>query len=190
MIVPKTAPMLRRLARQPLAWIVLGVLVAGGAFGLYWFTPWKLFTSHTVNDSLPSAAAPGGGPSISVSPSVVGNTLLATGTLISHEHHTTGTVSLIRLSSGAVQLVLANLDTSDGPDLRVWLTDQAVQATSDGWHVFDDGRYVEVGRLKGNKGNQVYDVPQGTNLDGLTSVTIWCARFKVSFGAAQLHPAG
>jgi Electron transfer DM13 len=197
-ILPTLDDVLRRLAHRPLAWIVLGVLVAAGAAGLYWFQPWKLVTSHTVNDALPSAA-PVTGTAAPTSPSATpastaGNTLLATGELISHEHHTSGTVKLIRLGSdsgraGAVQLLLENLDTSDGPDLRVWLTDQAVQAGSAGWHVFDDGRYVEVGRLKGNKGNQVYDVPAGTSLDGLDSVTIWCARFKVSFGAAQLRPA-
>jgi hypothetical protein len=59
----------------------------------------------------------------------------------------------------------------------------------DGWHVFDDGRTVELGRLKGNRGNQVYDVPAGTDLTGLISVTIWCKRFAVSFGAAALAPA-
>ena len=81
-----------------------------------------------------------------------------------------------------------NLSTSDGPDLRVWLTDQPVIEGRDGWHVFDDGRYVELGPLKANQGNQVYDVPAGTDLDGLTSVSIWCKRFAVSFGAAALRP--
>jgi hypothetical protein len=86
-----------------------------------------------------------------------------------------------------VQLVLEGLSTSDGPDLRVWLTDQAVVQNENGWHVFDDGRYVEVGRLKGNRGNQVYPVPPGTDLDGLRSVAIWCKRFSIGFGAAELR---
>jgi hypothetical protein len=55
------------------------------------------------------------------------------------------------------------------------------------WSVFDDGRYVEVGILKANTGNQVYDVPSDTTLDGWVGVTIWCKRFSVSFGAAELH---
>lgn len=82
--------------------------------------------------------------------------------------------------------MLENLATSDGPDLRVWLTDQPVKAGHDGWYVFDDGLYVEVGALKANRGNQVYDVPAGTDLGRITSVTIWCKRFSVSFGAAPL----
>jgi hypothetical protein len=115
--------------------------------------------------------------------------LLAAGALISHEHESHGSVRLIRLADGRVQLTLEGLATSDGPDLHVWLTDQPVIEGRDGWHVFDDGRYVELGELKANNGNQVYDLPAGTDLDGLISVTIWCKRFAVSFAAARLDPA-
>jgi Electron transfer DM13 len=70
----------------------------------------------------------------------------------------------------------------------VWLTDAPVRPGRDGWHVFDDGEYVSLGTLKGNLGNQVYPIPRSVDLSRLTSVTIWCARFDVSFGAAQLVP--
>jgi hypothetical protein len=186
--------MLARLVRKPLTWIIVGLLVIGGGFGLYWFQPWKLFTSRTVNETLPAVDVARPAPSVTATPDVTAtpaapaprNTLLATGTLITHEHRTSGTVRLVRLADGRTQLVVADLSTSDGPDLRVWLTDRPVIEGRAGWHVFDDGRYVELGRLKGNRGNQVYDVPAGTDLTGLVSVTIWCKRFSVSFGAAEL----
>lgn len=180
------------MLRKPITWIVAGTFAMAVAFGLYWFAPWKLLTNSTVDEPLPSVAATpsGTGPSATGSPAPsgapAGNTLLATGDLITHEHDTRGQVRLIRLADGRVQLTLAGLATSDGPDLHVWLTDQPVVAGRDGWHVFDDGRYVDLGALKANNGNQVYDVPAGTDLKGLTSVTIWCKRFAVSFGAAQL----
>ena len=117
------------------------------------------------------------------------NLLVATGSLVSHEHDSSGDVRLVRLADGRVQLTLENLVTSDGPDLRVWLTNQPLIDGRSGWFVFDDDRYVELGPLKANRGNQVYDVPAGTDLTGLTSVTIWCVRFSVSFGAATLRPA-
>jgi hypothetical protein len=180
--------MIGRLARNPLTWVVVAVLAAGGAFGVYWFAPWKLFTDKTVNETLPNVDAGGPGPAAPPG-STATNTLLASGTIIAHEHESSGTAKLVRLSNGRVQLVLENLITSDGPDLRVWLTDQPVIQGEAGWFVFDDGRYVEVGELKANRGNQVYDVPAGTDLKGLTSVTIWCKRFSVSFGAAQLTAA-
>ena len=91
---------------------------------------------------------------------------------------------------GSHRLELVGLDTSNGPDLRVWLSDQPVRPGVAGWRVFDDGDWVELGRLKGNKGDQAYAVPAGTDLDRLTSVAIWCKRFSVSFGAATLAPLG
>jgi hypothetical protein len=114
---------------------------------------------------------------------------LARGTLISHEHETTGTVRVLRLADGSRILRLQNLDTSNGPDLRVWITDAPVIAGRDGWHVFDDGAHVSLGRLKGNRGSQNYALPPDLDLDRFGSVTIWCDRFNVSFGAARLASA-
>jgi hypothetical protein len=61
-----------------------------------------------------------------------------------------------------------------------------VRPGKDGWHIFDDGRHLSLGTLKGNLGNQVYNIPPEADLSALTSVSIWCDRFNVSFGAAQL----
>lgn len=169
--------------RARIVWAALAVLIVGASAGLYWFQPWKLFTDKTVNEVLPTVVV--------ASPSAVvpsQNVLVATGSLISHEHDSSGDVRLVRLADGRVQLTLENLVTSDGPDLRIWLTNQPVIDGRSGWFVFDDDRYVELGPLKANRGNQVYDVPAGTDLTGLTSVTIWCVRFSVSFGAATLSP--
>jgi hypothetical protein len=113
--------------------------------------------------------------------------LLAEGALVTHEHDSSGTAQLVRLPDGRHQLILRELATSDGPDLRIWLTDQRVLPGRDGWHVFDDGRHVELGRLKGTHGTQVYDVPANVDPAQFRSVSIWCARFKVSFAAAELN---
>jgi hypothetical protein len=88
-------------------------------------------------------------------------------------------------------LTLATLSTSNGPDLRVWLASAPVKPGRDGWHVFDDPQYqhLSLGSLKGNLGNQVYEIPAGADLAALTSVSIWCDRFNVSFGAATLIPS-
>ncbi len=84
-------------------------------------------------------------------------------------------------------LRLEGLDTSNGPDLRVWLSDAAVVEGRDGWSVFDDGAWLDLGPLAGNQGSSNYVVPPGTDLAVLSSVSIWCARFRVSFGAAALR---
>ncbi|MEU2119979.1 DM13 domain-containing protein [Streptomyces sp. NPDC016459] len=173
-------------------WAVAAVsAVAVVVAGLAWFKPWALWVDETVNEALPSVSpsstrAPSMTPSAVPPSSPTGPTTVARGTFTSHEHTTTGTVSLIRLPDGSHVVRLENLDTSSGPDLRVWLTDAPVKEGKAGWHVFDDGTYVSLGRLKGNKGDQNYAVPADTDLTGLTSVTVWCDRFDVSFGAAEL----
>ncbi|MFF8280867.1 DM13 domain-containing protein [Streptomyces lateritius] len=173
-------------------WAAAAVLtVAVVAAGLVWFKPWALWVDETVNEALPTGSAAPPSRTPSAAPSVpttspAAPTTVAQGTFTSHEHTTTGTVKLIRLSDGSHTVRLENLDTSNGPDLRVWLTDAPVKEGKAGWHVFDDGTYVSLGKLKGNKGDQNYAVPADVDLSGLTSVTIWCDRFDVSFGAAPL----
>ncbi|MFJ8533594.1 DM13 domain-containing protein [Streptomyces sp. NPDC093591] len=182
----------RKAVGRPLIIGVLAVAVAGAGFGLYWFQPWKLWQDETVQEALPgavqTAAAPTTEPSASSSPAPAPKTL-AGGELISHEHTTSGTVKLVRLADGSHVVRLENLDTSNGPDLRVWLTDAPVKQGKAGWHLFDDGEYVSLGKLKGNKGSQNYTVPADVDPSRYSSVSIWCDRFDVSFGAAELARA-
>jgi hypothetical protein len=125
-------------------------------------------------------------PAATTSAPPAGPVELARGELISHEHATTGTARVLQLEDGSRVLRLEGLDTSNGPDLRVWLTDAPVIEGRDGWFVFDDGASVDLGELKGNQGDANYEIPADVDLDALTSVSIWCARFAVSFGAAEL----
>ncbi|WP_307817334.1 DM13 domain-containing protein [Nocardia acididurans] len=164
-----------------------GILVVVLAVGTVYAAPWKLFTSKTVVEAVPTATAPAT-PGVSAS-AVSEPRTLYTGTLISHEHETSGTVSVLRLADGRRVLRLEDLDTSDGPDLRVYLSDAAVVEGRDGWFVFDDGQYADIGKLKGNKGSQNYEIPAEVDLAQLGSVSIWCVRFHVSFGAAELKAA-
>ncbi|MDH3497546.1 MAG: DM13 domain-containing protein, partial [Gemmatimonadota bacterium] len=46
--------------------------------------------------------------------------------------------------------------------------------------------FVGLGGLKGNVGDQNYDIPAGTDLTRYRTVTIWCRRFSVNFGSAPL----
>jgi hypothetical protein len=97
---------------------------------------------------------------------------------------------VLRLADGSRVLRLADLRTSNGPRLQVWLSDAPVLAGTDGWRVFDGGRHVDLGDLKGNIGNSNYPIPPDVDLATLPSVSIWCARFRVSFAAAGLRPVG
>ncbi|MQY05652.1 DM13 domain-containing protein [Actinomadura macrotermitis] len=171
-------------------WIQIGLVafVVVGAAALYLTQPWRAFVDREVNETVPTAAAAtpaaAGAPSTPAAPAAQ---VLARGTFVTHEHDTSGKASVVRLPDGKTILRIEDLDTSDGPDLRVWLSDQPVKEGSAGWSAFDDGAYVELGKLKGNKGSQNYTIPAGTDLKKLTSVSIWCKRFHVSFGAAALR---
>lgn len=170
----------------------LVVAVAAVGLGLYWFQPWKLWQDETVDEALPGVVAGSGPPAAAPSAdasTAAGPRTVASGELLSHEHSTSGTVKLVRLADGTHVVRLEHLDTSNGPDLRVWLTDAPVKEGLDGWRVFDDGEYVSLGKLKGNKGSQNYTVPEDVDLSRYSSVSIWCDRFDVSFGAAELAGA-
>ena len=78
---------------------------------------------------------------------------------------------------------LTNFATSNGPDVRIYMV-----AAPD---VRDDGTvktagFVELGAMKGNIGDQNYDVPSTVDLARYRTVTIWCKRFSVNFGSAPL----
>jgi len=93
------------------------------------------------------------------------------------------------LESGERILRIEGLDTSDGPQLEVWLSDSPVIEGTAGWKVFDDGIYASLGVLKGNIGDQNYEIPDDIDLNEFISVSIWCVRFAVSFGAAEINLA-
>ena len=149
--------------------LVVGLIV----FVLLWFQPQKLFIEKTVNETEPMATV-----SATRSPAVE----LASGQFRSLEHRTTGRARLLKLSGGDVVLRFEGLDTSNGPDLRVYLSELPADR---GWHAYGV-HYIELGALKGNRGSQNYRVPVGTDLTRYRSAVIWCRRFKVGFGVAPL----
>lgn len=108
---------------------------------------------------------------------------LESGNLVSGAHDTAGTVTVYRLDSGDRVLRLTNFHTSNGPDVHIYLTSaQKVNSNGD----VTGGKYLDLGSLKGNIGNQNYTIPSAVNLADYHSVSVWCARFHVNFGAAQL----
>ena len=103
---------------------------------------------------------------------------LASGRFRSHEHATSGTARVVRAADGRRFLTLTRFATSPGPDLRVRLVPAG---TSDGGV---DGA-VDLGGLKGNRGDQQYAIPRGVDAPG-RAVVIWCRAFSAPFGSATL----
>jgi hypothetical protein len=178
--------MRRFIARHRLLVSLAALTVAAvTAFVLLYFEPQTLFIDDRVDEPLPSlASSPASengagdgdgraGPAIRV---------LRSGTFTSYEHSTSGQARVIRLADGSRYLRLEGFETSNGPDVRVYLSAAPTGGSGD---AFDD-EYVELGELKGNIGDQNYAIPADVDLDRLGTAVIWCKRFSVAFGAAPL----
>ena len=98
------------------------------------------------------------------------------------EGSASGEARVIVLAHGGKRLTLTDLSVSNGPDLRVYLA--AGKPKSDG--EVDD--YKDLGALKGNKGNQQYEIPDGVNVRKYSTLYIWCRSFTVSFARTVLRP--
>jgi hypothetical protein len=101
------------------------------------------------------------------------------------EHDASGRAIVVELADGRRFLRLEDLATSNGPDLRVYLTDRPL---SDDLFVWDDGAFVDLGALKGNVGSSNYEIGADLDLSRFRTAVVWCRRFTVGFGVAPLHP--
>ncbi len=77
-----------------------------------------------------------------------------------------------------------DLRTDNGPDLDVYL----VPFPGDADRNLYDSDFINLGDLKGNIGDQFYEIPAGTDLTRYTTIVIWCVRFRVAFGTVELNP--
>lgn len=162
---------------RPLALPVLGtfLLAAGGAGG---YLLYASKVDKVVNEEVAVADVPAPGSQTGSQPDrAAENIALTSGRFTSGEHATSGKATIIRLPEGGTVLTLTDFDTSPGPDLRVYL----VTGSAD-----DLGDVVDLGGLKGNKGNQQYDVPARLDTRKYGTVVIWCRAFSVAFGSARL----
>ncbi|WP_394616501.1 DM13 domain-containing protein [Lentzea sp. JNUCC 0626] len=169
------------------------VVVALGV-GLYLFQPWRLLTVRETHEALlvPPAAAQTTAQSTTQSAAQVPSSApvetpkeVAAGEWRSLEHATTGKASLIKLPGGAHSVQFAGLNTSDGPDLYVYLSPHA---SSSAEKTFGQG-FTSLGKLKGNRGDQVYEIPAAVDVSAIRSVVIWCQRFSAGFAVAPLEQA-
>jgi hypothetical protein len=170
-------------SRSLRAWMVaIAVVVASGIGGLAYFQPQKLFLNERHDDPLPRVAAATKG----AAPNLPGGRQVAlTGELGSLEHQSSGRVRLIALADGSRILRFEALQTSNGPDLHVYLT--SVPASSS-WYGYDRD-FIDLGSLKGNLGNQNYAVPRSVDLARYRTAVIWCKQFAVGFAVASLADA-
>jgi hypothetical protein len=150
-----------RLSKKTLALAAIPAAFAGWAL----FRPELLFINQTVNEQLPTVA----GQSLEI---------VSKGDFASGAHETRGKAEVVR-AGGKPYLRLSGFHTSNGPDVRVILLKKGASEGSDG--------SVDLGSIKGNIGDQNYALPKSITPDEVSAVSIWCQRFSVGFGRADLE---
>lgn len=151
--------------------LILGGGALLGAAAWFWFRPELLFLHATVQESFPADQQGQ-------------ETVLARGEFHGVAHETRGTATLYQLPQGRRLLRFTSFETSNGPDVRVLLIAADDANDSDTVRSADS---VELGPLKGSRGDQNYEVPADLDLARYRAVTVWCHRFSVNFAAAPLR---
>ena len=111
---------------------------------------------------------------------------LFTGKFHGKVHATSGRATVYQEADGKLVLRLTNFKTSNGPDVHVILV-AVKDADDDANFLKSNTERVELGKLKGNEGDQNYEIPAGTDLTKFRTVSIYCERFDANFGAAPLE---
>jgi hypothetical protein len=110
----------------------------------------------------------------------------AVGTFHGQVHETNGKVAVYDGTNSEKTLRITEFKTSNGPDVHVILI--AADDAKDNENFLDKKvDRVELGKLKGNVGDQNYTIPAGTDLTKFKTVVIYCERFNATFGAAPLE---
>jgi hypothetical protein len=156
--------------------IIIGLAAVALAIAWYAFRPELLFVNKTVSEEFPGGASMA---SIEEGPMAV-----TKGNFKGLAHETKGLASIYQLADGKRTLRLTEFETSNGPDVHVYLTAAEVEKGSE---AIREAGFIDLGSMKGNKGDQNYDIPADADLNKYKNVTIWCARFGVNFGQAPLE---
>ena len=184
--------------------IIAGIVIAIPVLGLAWWLGSPLFIDTEVSEEFPMAAGAvvpddmtreqvegamvdaADDPDRAGSDSMPGSgnaVALATGAFEDFDsfHKGSGTATIYELDDGSHVLRLEGLDVTNGPDLHVLLVPHSSPESRD-----DVTGYVDLGSLKGNIGDQNYEIPAGMDPSGYGSVVIYCQPFHVIFSVASL----
>ena len=151
----------------------IAIAVVGVVLFVAWyaFRPERLYINERVHEELPSTN--------------VGSTqTIESGVFYGIAHPTEGTATVYRMGDRALMLRFTNFRTSNGPNVHVYLVaaDDAKDETA--LHA----SFIDLGPIKGNIGDQNYDLSTSVDLSKYRAVYIWCKRFSVNFGVAPLKP--
>jgi hypothetical protein len=154
-------------------WILAAVGVPVLIAAWWAFRPEKLWINQKVSEPAPFASSADPQP-------------LYTGRLEGKAHQTSGRATIYRTPDGKQYLRLTDFTTSNGPDVHV-LLGRSDDANLQQEIVKGQLDNVELGSLKGNQGDQNYDLPAAVDFQKYNAVVIYCERFHAVFGTAKLE---
>ncbi len=164
---------------------IILALVAIPLFAVGWWLGSPLFLDDRVSEAFPTAPVAGEGASTAADDVSAEPVRLAVGSFQDQDaiHKGSGEVSLYRLADGSHVLRFEDFEVTNGPDLKVIVSNGRSFADHD---ELDVAGWVELEALKGNIGDQNYVLPASVDVDELGSVIIWCKAFSVIFSVASL----
>ncbi len=163
-----------RTSAARLGFGLLGLLLVL-ALPLAWYLGSPLFLDRAVEEGPFDAAAARASP-------------VRSGRFVGADsfHMGAGRATIFRLPDGRQTLRLEEFTVTNGPDLYVYLSGHPAPRDSAQLHGSGD---FEVARLRGNIGEQSYDLPADLDVGAFKSVVIYCKRFTTVFSTAELAPA-
>ena len=169
-----TSGTLHPARRWALAGVAVLAIVVLAPLAWYLLSPLFLDRRAQEDPAVASAAASG--------------TVVARGTFgeVDAIHKGAGEAILTRLPDGRYTLRFEGFRVTNGPDLYVYLSGHPAPRSSAQLHEIAE---LEVATLKGNVGDQAYELPAGFDPARFKSAVVYCKRFTTVFSTAELHPA-
>lgn len=127
--------------------------------------------------------------SVSPTKSMASVAIEPSGTFVSGEHNTQGTVRILTENGNRYLELDSTFQTStSGPDLYVILhrSNDVIGSTTPPAYPLQEQDYVIIDRLQAYSGAQRYQIPDDIDLAQYKSAVIWCRMFNATFGAARL----
>ncbi len=158
--------------------LIFLVIIILAAIGIYYTGAYTYFIKNKVSEELPQMNTS------SQEQAVSEPKILKQGNFVDADflHKGSGQAYILEYPDGRKILRFENFETVNGPDLYVYLS-KTTSPTSD---LEGLGNYIDLGRLKGNVGNQNYELPKNIIAETFSSAVIWCKKFGVLFPYAVL----
>lgn len=121
---------------------------------------------------------------VDITPEVGAVVTLIEGSFVDRSHPGSGLAKVLNDGTEQRFLHFEDFETDNGPDLFVYLTRADAGADAGAFGI--EGDFVDLGRLKGNVGEQNYEIPIDVDLSEFDTVVVWRKRLSVAFTAADL----